>query len=92
MTELSFWTIKDIARMLKLDPMTVYRYVKAGKLKGYKFGKEFRINNADFQTFLESARVNAEKSNQKHKSCLTSAHKRAKKTVSPKRSKKTAKK
>jgi excisionase family DNA binding protein len=38
--------------------MTIYRYIKAGKLKAYKFGKEFRIDVKEFTRFLKEARHN----------------------------------
>jgi len=31
--------------------MTIYRYIKAGKLKAYKIGKKFRIEEKEFQRF-----------------------------------------
>lgn len=34
--------------------MTIYRYIKAGRLKAYKIGKEFRIDKDEFNTFLKS--------------------------------------
>ncbi len=37
--------------------MTIYRYIKAGKVKAYKFGKEFRIDKAEFERFLNKART-----------------------------------
>jgi excisionase family DNA binding protein len=37
--------------------MTIYRYIKAGKLKAYKIGKEFRINKEEFQRFLDKTKT-----------------------------------
>ena len=34
--------------------MTIYRYIKAGKLKAHKIGKEFRINKTEFERFLKA--------------------------------------
>jgi len=36
--------------------MTIYRYIKAGKLKAYKIGKEFRIDKDEFQRFLNKTK------------------------------------
>ena len=36
--------------------MTIYRYIKAKKLKAYKIGKEFRIDKQEFNKFLNSAK------------------------------------
>ena len=37
--------------------MTIYRYIKAGKLKAYKIGKEFRIDRKEFQRFLKKTKT-----------------------------------
>jgi excisionase family DNA binding protein len=33
--------------------MTIYRYIKAGRLKAYKLGREFRIEKSEFDAFLK---------------------------------------
>jgi len=48
-----FYTAQEVADILKVNIVTVYRYIKAGKLVAYKFGKEFRIENNDFKNFLK---------------------------------------
>ena len=53
MKEKDFYTAKELADMLSLNIMTIYRYIKAGKLKAYKIGKEFRIGKAEFEAFLK---------------------------------------
>jgi excisionase family DNA binding protein len=47
-----FYTARDLADKLDVNIMTIYRYIKAGKLKAYKIGKEFRIDRNEFQSFL----------------------------------------
>jgi len=32
--------------------MTIYRYIKAGRLKAYKIGRDFRIDKVEFNRFL----------------------------------------
>ncbi|MEK7572698.1 MAG: helix-turn-helix domain-containing protein [Patescibacteria group bacterium] len=58
-----FYTAKELAEKLRVNIMTIYRYIKAKKLKAYKFGKEFRIDKKEFDSFLNKAKTNA-----KHKS------------------------
>lgn len=48
-----FYTTEELADCLKLNVMTIYRYIKSGKLKAYKIGKEFRIDKGEFNTFLK---------------------------------------
>lgn len=49
-----FYTAQDLADKLRVNVMTIYRYIRAGRLKAYKIGKEYRINEAEFSAFLEA--------------------------------------
>ena len=53
MTENDFYTARELADKLRVNIMTIYRYIKAGKLKAYKIGKEFRISKEEFNKFLD---------------------------------------
>lgn len=50
-----FFTAKELAGKIKVNVMTIYRYIDAGKLKAYKIGKEFRIDKKEFEGFLKKA-------------------------------------
>jgi excisionase family DNA binding protein len=52
MKEKDFYTADDLAKKLGVNIMTIYRYIKAGRLIAYKIGKEFRIEKKDFDSFL----------------------------------------
>jgi len=88
---MNFLTPEQIAKILQINKMTVYREVKRGNLKAYKFGKEFRIRDTDFEKYLHSAYQAAQQSAHEQRSCITPAHpktareaKTAKQTVSNK--------
>lgn len=53
-----FYKAEELAEKLEVNIMTIYRYIKAGRLKAYKIGKEFRIDRDEFQNFLESVKTN----------------------------------
>lgn len=53
--ENEFYTAQELADKLRVNIMTIYRYIGAKKLKAYKFGKEFRIGKKDFDAFLKRA-------------------------------------
>ena len=53
----NFYTAQELAEELRVNIMTIYRYIKAGKLKAYKIGKEFRIDKIEFDKFLNKAKV-----------------------------------
>ena len=48
-----FYKAEELAELLEVNIMTIYRYIKAGRLKAYKLGREFRIEKKEFNTFLE---------------------------------------
>ena len=57
MTPREFYTTQELADKLRINVMTIYRYIKAGKLKAYKIGKEFRIDKVEFNRFLDKVRT-----------------------------------
>lgn len=57
MTSKRFYTAQELADIFGYNIMTIYRYIKAGKLKAYKIGKEFRIDENEFQAFLKRAKT-----------------------------------
>lgn len=56
-TTKDFYTARDLANKLQVNIMTIYRYIKAKKLKAYKIGKEFRIHKTEFDGFLSKVRT-----------------------------------
>ena len=53
----NFYTAEELAKELKVNIMTIYRYIKAKKLKAYKIGKEFRIDKEEFNKFLNKVKT-----------------------------------
>lgn len=53
MKDKSFYKAEDLAELLEVNIMTIYRYIKGGRLKAYKLGREFRIEKKEFQGFLD---------------------------------------
>lgn len=56
-----FYRAEDLADILDVNIMTIYRYIKAGKLKAYKIGKEYRIDCDEFNKLLKASEINNEK-------------------------------
>ena len=52
--EKEFYKAEDLAEKLDVNIMTIYRYIKADRLKAYKIGKEYRIDKVEFNNFLKS--------------------------------------
>jgi len=57
MSNIEFYTAQELADKLRVNIMTIYRYIKADKLIAYKFGKEFRIEEEEFNNFLDNAKT-----------------------------------
>ena len=57
MAENKFYLAQELADSLRVNVMTIYRYIKACKLKAYKIGKEFRIDKEEFARFLKKVKT-----------------------------------
>ena len=57
MDKKEFYTAKELAEKLRVNIMTIYRYIKASRLKAYKIGKDFRIDKDEFNKFLNKAKT-----------------------------------
>jgi putative molybdopterin biosynthesis protein len=62
MTDEQYYTIEEVAKMLKVAYLTVYRWIQSNKLIAYKTGKQYRIKAEDFNSFIK---VNKYKKNEK---------------------------
>ena len=47
-----FYLVQELAEKLRVNKMTIYRYIKAGKLIASKIGKEYRIARAEFERLI----------------------------------------
>ena len=53
-----FYLVEELAEKLRVNKMTIYRWIKAGKLAASKIGKEFRITKAEFERLINETRTN----------------------------------
>ncbi len=47
-----FYLVDELAAKLRVNPMTIYRWIKAGKLIASKFGRHYRITRAEFERLI----------------------------------------
>ena len=47
-----FLTVAEVADLLRVSSMTVYRLIEAGDLRALRVGKSFRIEEEDLEAFL----------------------------------------
>lgn len=52
MKEEKYYSIEEVAAMLKVVYLTVYRWIQTGKLTAYKAGKQYRIKESDLNIFM----------------------------------------
>ena len=52
-----FITVKEAAEKLGLHVMTIYKLIKNKKLKGYCFGRAYRIARGDLDVFIKESKI-----------------------------------
>ena len=58
--EKEFYKAEELAEILQVNIMTIYRYINAKKIEAYKIGREYRVDKAEFQSFLKKVSTNNE--------------------------------
>jgi excisionase family DNA binding protein len=53
MSESRLLTPEQVAERLQISPLTVMKHLRAGRLKGRKIGKFWRIEEEDFEAFIQ---------------------------------------
>lgn len=51
------FTVREIAKELKVHPHTVYRWIYGGKLKAVKIDGILRVKSEDYRNFVEGGSV-----------------------------------
>ena len=51
-------TVGEVATLMRVSNMTVYRLIKAGQLAAIRVGKNYRIRRADVDRYLTERSVN----------------------------------
>jgi excisionase family DNA binding protein len=54
-----FLTVAEVASMLRVSTMTVYRLIKAGQLPAARVGKSYRVREEDVDQYLSSSYTQA---------------------------------
>lgn len=51
----SFLTVSEVADVMRVSKMTVYRLIHAGELPAIRVGKSFRVPQSALNTLLDSS-------------------------------------
>lgn len=62
-----FYTVGQLAELLQLTPMTIYRMVRRGELACHAIGRIKRFRRDDIETFLENSRQPASETSDSHR-------------------------
>ena len=54
-SEVKFLTVAEVAAMMRVSKMTVYRLVHSGELPAVQVGRSFRINEDDVNEYLRKS-------------------------------------
>lgn len=57
--QVEFLTVAEVASMMRVSKMTVYRLVHAGELPAVRVGKSFRVPEKAVHDYLENAYFDA---------------------------------
>ncbi|HEY7439571.1 MAG TPA: helix-turn-helix domain-containing protein [Acidimicrobiia bacterium] len=47
-----FLTVQEVAELMRVSTMTVYRLIKAGELPAVRVGRSFRVRDIDVDAYL----------------------------------------
>jgi excisionase family DNA binding protein len=51
-TKSQFMTVSEVARVLRISNMTVYRLISSGQLQAVRVGKSYRLREEDVDRYL----------------------------------------
>jgi excisionase family DNA binding protein len=49
-----FLTVQEVADLMRVSSMTVYRLIKSGELPAVRVGRSFRVSELDVDGYLQS--------------------------------------
>ncbi len=54
-SEVKFLTVAEVAAVMRVSKMTVYRLVHSGELPAVRVGRSFRVSERDVNEYLRSS-------------------------------------
>ena len=55
-----FCKIDEICKMFQISRITAYRWIKSGKISGYKIGKSYLFKKSDITNLINGSKVSNE--------------------------------
>lgn len=57
MKDSKFYKIEDVCELLQVSKITIYRWIKSGKITAYKVGKSYLFKVEDVHKLIEDSKV-----------------------------------
>ena len=57
----SFYTVAEVSSLLRLSPLTIYKYIRNGTLEAIELGGHYRIESSSLRRFIESHKLSGRK-------------------------------
>ena len=54
--DIKLYTLQEVANILKVSRQTIYNYVTKKQMRATKYGREYRVTDADLQEFIKNGR------------------------------------
>jgi excisionase family DNA binding protein len=51
-------TVDEVAELMRVSRMTVYRLIRKGQLQAVRVGRNYRVRSQDLNAYLEAQAVN----------------------------------
>lgn len=52
--ENKFLTVQEVSSLLRLSTLTIYKYIKEGKISVIEFGGHYRISTSSLDNFIDT--------------------------------------
>lgn len=52
-----FYTVQEVALLLRLSVLTIYKYIKDGSLEAVEFGGHYRVSHQSLDSFIDIHKV-----------------------------------
>lgn len=59
MSKHTIYTVSEVARILKLSTITVYKFIREQKLEAIEFNGHYRISSQSLETFINEHTIKA---------------------------------
>ena len=51
------YSVRELAKILPITPLTIREYIRKGKIKGRKIGKNWYVTKENLEAFLEGEKL-----------------------------------